>query len=61
MKHFIAILMVITAVCCLAFCEEPSTDPYTKRYEKKATVENVVPVEQPKKKSDKQRDPVVMF
>ena len=59
MKQFIGIMVIITLVCCLAFCEEPTqtVDPM-RGIQKKATVEKVVPKEHPKKKSD---DPVSMF
>ena len=60
MKQFIGMLVVITLVCCLAFCEEPSDSPYQTYQNKAAAVEKVVP-EQPKKKSDRRKDPVSMF
>lgn len=59
MKQLIGILVIITLVCCLAFCEEPTqtVDPM-RGIENKATVEKIVPKEKPKKKSDV---PVSMF
>lgn len=58
MRQFIAIMVIVLLVCCLAFCEEPPVTPYNQTYEKKAAVEKVEPKPQPKKKSD---NPVSMF
>ncbi len=59
MKQVIGMMVIVTLVCCLAFCEEPSVSPYNQKYERKAAVvEKVVPKETPKKKSD---NPVSMF